>query len=255
MANGPETELFFEARRQELRRNRSGNHEWVNVAVERRIDPRASALILCDVWDDHWCRAAVDRLESLVPRMREVVDSARDRGLLIIHAPSETMDFYRDNPARLRAVDAPHFDPPAEVQHEDPPLPIDDEDGGCDTKDNPYPTNQRRWKRQHASIPIDDRLDAITDDGREVYRLLGGQERRHLFIMGVHTNMCILNRSFAIKQMVRWGVDVYLLRDMTDSMYNPASAPYVSHDEGTHLVIDYIEKFWCPTVSSRTLCP
>ena len=33
-------------------------------------------------------------------------------------------------------------------------------------------------------------------------------------------------------------------------MYNPAKAPYVSHDEGTRLVVEYIEKFWAPTVLS-----
>ena len=72
----------------------------------------------------------------------------------------------------------------------------------------------------------------------------------NLLIMGVHTNMCVLNRSFAIKQMVRWGKNVVLVRDLTDAMYDPAMPPYVSHDEGTRLVVEYIEKFWCPTVLS-----
>jgi hypothetical protein len=30
-------------------------------------------------------------------------------------------------------------------------------------------------------------------------------------------------------------------------MYNPEMPPYVSHEEGTRLVIEYIEKFWCLT--------
>jgi hypothetical protein len=75
----------------------------------------------------------------------------------------------------------------------------------------------------------------------------------HLLIAGVHTNMCILNRSFGIKQMVRWGVDVALVRDLTDAMYNPAWSPYVSHEQGTQLVIEYIEKYWCPTLLSQDL--
>ena len=71
-----------------------------------------------------------------------------------------------------------------------------------------------------------------------------------MLIMGVHTNMCVLHRTFAIKQMVRWGVDIALIRDLTDAMYNPAKAPYVSHEAGTQLVIEFIEKFWCPTLLS-----
>ena len=62
--------------------------------------------------------------------------------------------------------------------------------------------------------------------------------------------MCVLGRSFAIKQMVRWGMAVALIGDLTDAMYNPASPPYVSHAEGTRLVVEYIEKFWCPTILS-----
>ena len=71
--------------------------------------------------------------------------------------------------------------------------------------------------------------------------------------MGVHTNRCILNRSFGIKQMVKWGVNIALIRDLTDAMYNPAMSPYVGHHEGTRLVVSYIEKFWCPTISSEDL--
>ena len=71
--------------------------------------------------------------------------------------------------------------------------------------------------------------------------------------MGVHTNMCVLHRSFAIKRMVRWGFDVALVRGLTDTMYNPARPPYVPHDEGTRLVVEFIEAFWCPTVTSGAL--
>ena len=71
--------------------------------------------------------------------------------------------------------------------------------------------------------------------------------------MGVHTNMCILNRTFAIKQMTRWGIPSLLVRDMTDSMYDPRDRPFVSHDQGTGLVIGYIEENWAPSVSSKDL--
>jgi hypothetical protein len=65
--------------------------------------------------------------------------------------------------------------------------------------------------------------------------------------------MCVLKRSFAIRQMTKWGIRCILIRDLTDSMYNPARRPFVSHDEGTQLVIEHIEKYWAPTVSSDDL--
>ena len=71
--------------------------------------------------------------------------------------------------------------------------------------------------------------------------------------MGVHTGMCTLNRTFSIKQMVRWGMPIALIRDVTDVLYNPAKPPYVSHEEGTRLLVEYIGKFWCPTVLSEEM--
>jgi len=33
-------------------------------------------------------------------------------------------------------------------------------------------------------------------------------------------------------------------------MYNPENRPYVSHDRGTELVVEHIEKYWCPPAVS-----
>jgi len=65
--------------------------------------------------------------------------------------------------------------------------------------------------------------------------------------------MCILNRSFAIRQMTKWGVRCILIRDLTDAMYDPKDAPHVPHDEGTGLVIQHIEQHWAPTMLSADL--
>ena len=73
--------------------------------------------------------------------------------------------------------------------------------------------------------------------------------------MGVHTNMCVLHRTFAIKQMTRWGIRCILVRDLTDSMYDPKKPPMVSHDQGTELVVQYIEKYWAPSILSKDLLP
>jgi len=37
---------------------------------------------------------------------------------------------------------------------------------------------------------------------------------------------------------------------MTDTMYNPERWPYVTHFMGTDLIVEHIEKFVCPTVTS-----
>jgi len=37
---------------------------------------------------------------------------------------------------------------------------------------------------------------------------------------------------------------------MTDTMYNPAKAPYVDHFAGTDLIVEHIEKWVCPSITS-----
>jgi hypothetical protein len=205
------------------------------------------------MWDRHWCRGAAERVAEMAPAMNRTLHAARDKGALIIHAPSETVDFYRDTPAYRRAAEAPAATPPATESREDPPLPIDDSDGGCDSRDNPGGVEERVWSRQHRAIEIDQSRDLISDRGSRIYNVVRQRKIRQVVIMGVHTNMCILNRSFGIKQLVRWAVEVALCRDLTDSMYNPQKPPYVSHQKGTELVVDYIESYWCPSISSADL--
>jgi hypothetical protein len=46
---------------------------------------------------------------------------------------------------------------------------------------------------------------------------------------------------------------VVLVRDLTDTMYDPRTRPFVSHARGTELVIEHIESIWCPSIISDDL--
>ena len=52
---------------------------------------------------------------------------------------------------------------------------------------------------------------------------------------------------------VMQGQRVALVRDLTDTMYNPARRPFVSHFAGTRLMVEHVEKYWCPTITSAAL--
>jgi nicotinamidase-related amidase len=242
--------LSLNLRRQTLRPDAHNRNRW-QIELKRAAFPIAqTAVLLCDVWDKHWCRGANERLGEMLPRMNRVVSSLRTKGVQILHAPSETMDFYADSPARKRMLETPKLPAPTPKERPDPPMPVDSSDGGSDTFETSW---FKAWSRQHPGIEIDPERDAISDDGLQIYSFCAQKHIENLLVMGVHTNMCILNRTFGIKQMVRWGMNTVLIRDLTDTMYNPALAPYVNHEEGTRLVVEYIEKFWCPTVESKEL--
>jgi nicotinamidase-related amidase/type 1 glutamine amidotransferase len=218
-------------------------------------EPRRTALIVIDVWDKHWCDGANRRVAEMAPRFAAFVDALRSRGVFIIHAPSDTMKTYEGTPGRklaqsVLAADAPkdatfkwnYLDPAAEGQ-----LPIDDSDGGCDCQ--PQCKTGSAWKAQHPAIRIQDG-DAVTDNGRDVWNLLENRKIDNVIVCGVHTNMCVLGRPFGIRQLTRLGKSVALVRDLTDTMYNPRMRPFVPHEQGTQLVIEHVEKHWAPTITS-----
>ncbi len=246
--NGPKEALRLQLRSRV--ETFKGSAVWAEVSIARNFPNRETAIIICDMWDKHWCPSASKRCDALAQKMATVIAAAQAKGIAIIHAPSECMDFYKDSPQRRKIFEIPRVSPPAALALSDPPLPVDSSDGGCD--DDPPVKSYKAWTRQHPAIPIADN-DVISDNGNEVYSFLRQRGITNLIIMGVHTNMCVLGRSFAIRQMTRWGIRCVLVRDLTDAMYNPKKPPFVSHDAGTELVIGHIEKYWCPSVLSRDL--
>lgn len=228
-----------------------------------------TALIICDVWDSHHSLNAVRRETELVPRIEQLASTLRKQGVLIIHAPSDCMPQYAEHPARQVAKNAPQAaDLPADIgqwcksiKSEDPRLyPIDQADGGED--DDPAELAQwhkllegvgrnpkRPWKYQHSGITIKD-TDAISDSGVEIWNLLAARGIEQVLICGVHTNMCVLGRPFGLRQLTQHGKKVVLVRDLTDTMYNPASRPFVNHYSGTSLIISHIERYVSGTVES-----
>lgn len=229
-----------------------------------------TAFIVCDTWDAHHSLNAVRRLDEFAPRMNAVLKEARQRGALIIHAPSDCMPAYERHPARQRAIDAPRAtNLPGGIERWSPR--IDREAGAV------YPIDQSAnvedddpaehaawveelkaqgrnpgtpWLKQNKLIEIDADRDYISDRGDEVWNVLEQRGISNVVLLGVHANMCVLGRPFGLRNMVQHGKRAVLLRDLTDCMYNPANWPYVDHFTGNDLLVGYIEKHICPTITS-----
>lgn len=240
------------------------------ITKDETWDATKTAFIVCDMWDLHHCLNAVKRGTEMAPRMNEVLKNARERGAIIIHAPSSCMETYKEHPARLRAQKTPKsaklpdeigkwcYRIPSEEQGK---YPIDQTDGGEDDDPVEHAAWAKKladmgrnpkapWKSQMDLLTIDGAKDFISDSGEEIWSILEQQARPNVVLLGVHTNMCVLGRPFGLRQLSKNGKHVVLMRDMTDTMYNPERAPFVSHFTGTDLIVEHIEKWVCPTITS-----
>lgn len=247
-----------------------GSGRYHTITETKRWDPKRTAVIVCDVWDAHHCLNAVRRMEQFLPRLNEVLDYARADGMTVIHAPSDCMGAYENHPGRKRAIETPRAtDLPADIgkwcsripSEEAAAYPIDQSDGGED--DDPAEhaewaaklkamgrNPKAPWKAQHPAVKIDAAKDYVSDRGEEIWSILANEKIDNVILVGVHTNMCVLGRPFGLRQMAKNGKNVALIRDLTDTMYNPERRPYVSHFTGTERIVDHIERHVGPTITS-----
>jgi nicotinamidase-related amidase len=250
--------LRLNARRREETAPKSGEFP----VVERALDWQAAetAIIICDMWEDHPCQMSAHRVDVMAPEMNRVVSAARSLGVQIVHAPSSGMPHYASTPARARILRAPAVKPPFALENwcnrdaareADYPIPYATTiKEGCD--DPVYAGDYPSSRRQHPAIKIVG-YDGLSDSGSEIYNFFEQIGIKNVVLMGVHTHYCVLGRSFGIRQMVKLGKNVVLCRDLTDAMYDPRQPPYVSHERGTELAIEHIEKYWCPSIESIDL--
>ena len=216
-------------------------------------NPGETAIIICDMWNEHWCKGATRRVAEMAPLMNDVVSIAREKGVLIVHAPSACMEYYKDHPARK--LGRKYKSKKAESligngildSEEGADWPIDQSDGGCDC--TPECKGGSPWTHQIDLIKISDK-DAISESGAEIGGLFYKRGIKNVILMGVHTNMCVIGRPFGLRNMVRLGMNVVLMRDMTDTMYDSKEEPKVSHFTGNSLINEYIETYVCPSIVS-----
>ena len=216
-----------------------------------------TAIIICDMWSDHPCKMAAQRVTDMAPRMNTVISSARDRGALIIHAPSGGVELYENTPFRQKMKNAVAVKSPVPIKgnwecelDRETELPVEankrseEAVNGCD---DPFPAPHPDFDRhEHPAIGIIG-WDGVSQSGQEMWNVFQREGIRNVVLMGVHTNMCVLGRPFGIRQMVKLGLNVALCRDLTDALYDPRDPPYVSHTRGVELIVEHIEKYWCPS--------
>jgi nicotinamidase-related amidase len=236
------------------KQSRNEQGEFKPVETHTIWDSARTAIVVIDMWDNHSCKSAAQRVVEMAPHMNRVLHAARSKGILIVHAPSNCMDAYRDTPARQLAQKAPMAPATAKFQwnyfnpEREGPLDPKLEQAGCSCDSSEACAGKRNWTTEIATLEIRDG-DAVSDDGQEIHNLLTERGISNVILMGVHTNRCVLGRPFGIRQMVYLGRNVVLCRDLTDSFHRDPG----NHFTGLDAIIGHVEKYWCPTITSDSL--
>jgi type 1 glutamine amidotransferase/nicotinamidase-related amidase len=268
-----ESDSAYEVQLRAQRETTPGSGRFHRELRQESWKAAETAVIVCDMWDSHHCVNAVRRGTELGPRVDALLRQVRQAGATVIHAPSDCMGAYTEHPARKRALALPRAaSTPDDIAtwcdripaEEAAAYPLDQSAGGEDDELHEHAAWAARlaadgrnprapWLKQMDSISIDPERDWISDSGPEIWSILDSRRIQHVILVGVHTNMCVLGRPFGLRQLSSHGRQVVLARDLTDTMYDPSQWPYVNHFTGTDLIVDHIERYVCPTITSDAL--
>ncbi|WP_169818762.1 isochorismatase family protein [Niabella ginsenosidivorans] len=234
----------------------SGKGTYVLSNRTEKWDPAETAIIICDMWDQHWCPYATKNVAELAPALNKMITIARSKGITIVHAPSECMNYYKNYPQRQKLLQYGNrrkneivYSDVKLLSEAGVPWPVEFYDEGCP---NAEAAPHRAWTKQIDALQINDK-DLISDSGGEMDAYFQKNGIKNVILCGVHTNMCIMNRSFGLRAMKRRGYNTVLMSDMTDLMYNPAKYPYTTHFGGLNRMVEYIEKYISPAITSTCI--
>ena len=227
----------------------SGRTEWLRTATVASWLPSETAIVVVDMWNDHWCKSDVTRIQEIAVPMNHTLGVARELGIHVVFAPSDVTQFYANTTVRRRTLALPNATlPPRHPRYNASTMPTfplgTTTDGSCDDgRSKPGSP----WTRQLETLHIDSQRDyLIAADlpgnsmagAQELFNVVRHEGIRNIVYVGVHENMCVMEHPFAIEAVASWGWPsdrMAVMRELVDASCNPADRPYVSHARGLEI--------------------
>ena len=214
------------------------------------------ALISLDVWNHHFSRETLERIEEItVNRIAPLVDACREAGLQVIHAPAGPVAQKHPNWVKL----IPDEEKPQPIWPDSPvwpPAEFRKKDDAYAQYARPHePQEARRIAHReqlrdfHPAVrPVGD--EAVILNGEELHRLCAKRGILFLFYVGFNTNACIVMRDYGTLAMNARGYDVILVRDCTTGMETHETLADMTCTRGQ---IATLEEFGIYTVTGEQL--
>jgi len=238
------------------------------------IDPAKSAIVTVDVWNGHSSTEHTRRIDSIVPRLNEAVEAARNLGMVIIHGPSigalkqnarelypgERLkhNIYTRAPQRkatlaLRDFPLPELDE-SWKEHGEMPFAEHERvvDGTWVTETSP------KW-RMHPELVLGED-DYIVDNLQELWNVCQTHGIGNLIYCGFASNMCLVSKPWGIGGGKSLGINCYFIRDlvtpltpMDENLSVRTDRPLETADFVHEEVVRHIETYLAPSLDSRQL--
>jgi len=192
-----------------------------------------SALIIVDAWDRHWDPKTNKNADVLCSKINSFATKFRERGGLIIHAPSDVVDNYNQQEIELNF-------PYNTIKQEQLLKKLSQLKIPFGSKPLYGPLV---WSFQNKNIEIKEN-DYISECGKVIYNILQQHNISTLYYCGMHSNHCILwTREFSILHMIHNNIKTLLIGELTLTL------PLDGHVQ----IINFYNKHICPVISEKEI--
>ena len=223
------------------------NSEIEMVQKEKIYKSNEIAVLVIGMWSHHQCKVADQILQELSPKVDTFLKRSRALGMKVIFGSSSLTKLPKYKQLTKNMKNIP-FSALKDNGLSFPSLPFNvGADGGVVERN---PDFSRTDVDIHPSIDICD-ADAMSDNCKEILNYLYHHGVKLCLIVGVHTNMCILDRPYGMKNMARFGFPMAIVRDLTDPMVVPDGINVINRADGLDKMIKYIETNFAPSIDSR----
>ena len=86
-----------------------GRQEWLTNTTVARWIPAETAIVVVDMWNTHWCKSDVTRIQQIAVPMNATLAAAREFGIHVIFAPSDVTSYYASTAVRRRTLALPNY--------------------------------------------------------------------------------------------------------------------------------------------------
>jgi nicotinamidase-related amidase len=196
---------------------------FIRREFEMPLPVDETALVLVDLWNVHFIESWIERAaqvtkDCVVP----VLNTARQAGLTIVHAPSPSVAEHYPQLQR-------HKPPEPSVPSAWPPSTFRSREGDYAVYRGPRsqpPGIGVHWDKLASQLAVSPAIDVKPEEfviatGQQLHELLEERRILHLLFAGFATNWCVLGRDYGIRSMSRYGYNIVLLRDATTGVEFP----------------------------------
>ena len=226
------------------------------ILTDIDIDLSKCCVLAIDLYAIHKCLIAQEKINLKIPKINSFLKKIRNNGGKIIYGcniSSNKYDSLKNNISKIPVVDIYNYG--TNIQ----PLKYQVSNGGIVKKNKNF---NRHNLEIHPDIEIDYENDVLSNHGKEIVNYIKYMNIEHIFIIGFHLNLCILDKQYGVQNIIRYKLPVILVRDLTDILFakileknNHTHNNYLKKNNYTHnsyleYVISYFEKYYGPSTLS-----